>query len=500
MDQTGTIAFLEAELGQRSHARIDTHISTVLMAGDRVFKLKRAVRLPYADFSTADLRLAACHDEWRLNARAASALYVGVRRITATPDGLEFDGPGPLVDAVIEMRRFHQRDLFCSMADDGRLTIEIARLTAGRIAKFHQSLPPAAGVGGADSLAYAMTINRRMLAGCELFAPAKVTDLLARLDRRFAHVAPLLDARAEAGFVRRGHGDLHLANICLFDGAPTLFDCLDFSERLATTDVLYDLAFFLMDLWKHGLRRQANVAFNRYLDQTGDIEHLGLLPFFMAVRAVVRAHVLAAQLAQAKAPDPMKERDAHAYFALAQALLEETAPRLLAIGGLSGTGKSTLAANIADRIGAPPGARILSTDRIRKSLFEVTASTRLPPDAYRPEVSQRVYGEQRRLAAQVLGGGHSAIADGVFLKADERTAILQTATGAGARFDGLWLRAPSAVLVERVERRIGDASDATAAVVAMQAQAAPAETEWPTLNARQEQPEILRQALRALGD
>ncbi len=498
MDQTETIAFLETDLGQRSRARIDTHISTVLMAGDRVFKLKRAVKLPYADFATPELRLAACREEWRLNARVAAGLYVGVRRITrAEAGGLEYDGPGPLVDAVIEMRRFHQRDLFSRLADDGRLTTELARLTAGRIARFHLSLPAEAKVGGAESLAHAMSINRRMLTGCNLFPRARIADLLERLDRRFAEVAPILDARAKAGFVRRGHGDLHLANICLFDGAPTLFDCLDFSEKLAATDVLYDLAFFLMDLWRHGLRRQANAAFNRYVDETGDIEHLGLLPFLMAVRAVVRAHVLAAQ---AGPTDPVKERDAQSYFALAQFLLEPGAPRLLAIGGLSGTGKSTLAAQLADRIGAPPGARILSTDRIRKSLFGVPASTRLPAEAYNPDVSVRVYETQRSLAEHVLSGGHSAIADGVFLKEAERTAILQTAMRTGARFNGLWLHAPSSVLVERVERRTGSASDATADVVALQQSAAPANPEWPSINARQQQPEIQRQALKALGE
>ncbi len=498
-NQSGMIDFLQALLGERNAARIDTHISTVLMADNSVFKLKRAVKLPYADFSTPALRLAACEDEFRLNARITAPLYVGVRRLTRSAEGaLIMDGDGELVDAVVEMRRFHQRDLFSRMADESRLTPDLIKLAAARIARFHQSIPPETDCDGATSMAYAMDINRKQLFAARLFPAARVRTVLAKFDAAFSQNASVLSERSRAGFLRHCHGDLHLANICLFEGAPTPFDCLEFSPRLAKTDVLYDLAFLLMDLWHRALPHLANAAFNRYLDETGDINHLGLMGFLMAVRAAVRAHVLAAQAGQSAMPDPLKEDAALRYFALADELLGESPKRLVAIGGLSGSGKSSTAAKLASGIGAPPGARIVSTDRLRKAHFGVAAMTRLPEEAYRPEVSRLVYEKQREIAGCVLRGGHSAIADGVFLKQEERAAIAKTASDHGATFRAIWLTAPQDTLVRRVEQRVGDPSDATADVVALQERHTPSKIDWPSVKTNRSQPDIIRAAKEIL--
>ena len=209
--------------------------------------------------------------------------------------------------------------------------------------------------------------------------------------------------------MRRGHGDLHLRNICLYDDEPVLFDCLEFDEALATTDVLYDLAFLLMDLVHRGLAREANLVFNRYVDATGDDACLAMLPFLMGVRAAVRAHVGAA----GAGGDARKIEEARQYLDLALALFGPHEPRLVAIGGLSGSGKSSVAAALAAHLDLPPGARVLSTDRLRKQLAGIGAEEKLPPEAYTPESSLRVYGEQREQAARVLAGGGSVVADGV---------------------------------------------------------------------------------------
>ena len=223
----------------------------------------------------------------------------------------------------------------------------------------------------------------------------------------------MLEARRLAGKVRRCHGDLILRNICLFQGVPTLFDCLEFDEELATINVLYDLAFLIMDLLHFGLADQADLLFNRYLDET-DEPMVWPRCVFLAVRAAVRAHVTGARAAEgAVGRSPVVAEEGRAYLDLASSLLAEPPPRLIAIGGLSGAGKSTVAAAAAPMLGLPPGARIVSTDRIRKSLHGVRPEQRLPVDAYRPEISAKVYATMRKMAQEALRAGCAAVADAV---------------------------------------------------------------------------------------
>ncbi len=181
------------------------------------------------------------------------------------------------------------------------------------------------------------------------------------------------DARAAAGFVRRCHGDLHLGNLCLWRGRPVLFDALEFDEALATIDVAYDLAFLLMDLEHRLDRAAANRVLNRYVARTGDADLVGGLPAFLSMRAMVRAHV-EARSGHADRVD--------AYLADASAVSEPAAPVVIAIGGLPGTGKSTLARALAPALGAAPGALVLRSDEIRKRQHGVQPEQRLPQSAY----------------------------------------------------------------------------------------------------------------------
>jgi uncharacterized protein len=303
-----------------------------------------------------------------------------------------------------------------------------------------------------------------------IFDAEQVHALESKFNSALARMSALLDQRAHAGKVRRCHGDLHLRNICSFDGHPTLFDCLEFDDDLATTDVLYDLAFLLMDLWHLGLRPEANWLFNRYFDIVDEADGVSLLPFFMAARASVRAHVSAVQVF----------REASAYFELASALLNPRPPQLVAVGGLSGSGKSSVAEAAAEQLGPPPGARVLSSDRIRKRLYGVPAETRLPDDAYQPHVSERVYAEQARAAAAFLKNGHAVIAAAVFDRAEDRRRIEAAASDA-ILFNGFWLEAPLDLLIERVNGRVGDPSDATPIIVRQQARRA-TPPEWHRLS------------------
>jgi len=502
-DQSEIIAFLEREAGRIGTPveRIATHISHVFMAGETAFKLKRAVRFNYLDFSSPERRLASCEAELQLNRRTAPELYVEVRRITRDPYGaLMFDGSGNLVDAVVVMRRFDQRDLFDSMALRGDLTPSIMTELANRIVAFHRNAAVSLDHGGSDGLAAVLDINDEGLRATSLVSASAANDAAQAFRRALARHAGLLENRRRAGKVRHCHGDLILRNICLYRGTPTLFDCIEFDESLATIDVLYDLAFLLMDLWHREQFALANLVLNRYLDVSDEADGLGLVPFFMAVRSAVRTHVMAAQAGDA-APDRKAEvsMEARSYFELAQRLLRGKPARLVAIGGLSGSGKSTLAAALASHLGEAPGARVLNTDRIRKRLHGIPAETRLPESAYRPEVSTAVYSKLRQEAAEALASGCSVVVDAVFDRPVERAAIEAVATRAGVPFDGFWLEAPTSILFARVRDRRDGPSDATAEVLTRQLGQDRGPITWRNVSARGDPAAFRDEILGTLG-
>ena len=488
-NQAAVLKFLNdpASYGERAVpiTTTTTHISVIFFVGQKVFKLKRAVHLSYVDFSTAAQRLAACRQEWRLNRQTAPMLYVGVRCIRRETDGrLVFGGEGELVDAVVEMVRFDENTLFDRMAARGQLTPTLLTDLARTIARFHIGARVNHRQGGASGIASVLDTNERALAATNIFPADTISALTAGLRLAFQRHEPLLNARGRAGKVRRCHGDLHLRNICLVGGAPTLFDCLEFDEAIATIDVLYDIAFLVMDTWHHCLQSSANLIFNRYLDECDETDGLPLMPFFMALRASIRAHVTAVQAEQASSAyreDLIFE--ATEYAALAVRLLAPAPRRLVAIGGFSGTGKSTVSAAIASRIGPAPGARILASDRIRKRFHGVRAEVHLPAQAYCHEASERVYALMARNAKAVLGTGYSVMADAVFDQAAYRERIERVARNAEVPFTGIWLHAQPQVLFARVDARRGDASDATVDIVRTQLASRNSPSDWISIDA-----------------
>ena len=297
---------------------------------------------------------------------------------------------------------------------------------------------------------------------------------------RWRKQATLLDARQQQGKVRRCHGDLHLRNICLFEGKPTLFDCIEFSDEIACIDTLFDLAFLLMDLEHRGLRGLGNILFNRYLDRSGDDAGLAALPLFLSVRASIRAKVAVAALKVQKdtgSKGPRRSRRGPISIS-PRGCSQPLPPRLIAIGGLSGSGKSTVAAGFAADFAPAPGARHLRSDVLRKTMMQVAPETRLPPSAYTQAVSERVYRNAREQAAAALAAGYSAIVDANFIDASERAAIAAVASEAGVPFTGLWLTAPDDVLRDRVARRRGNSSDADRTVLEQQLKAELGAMSW----------------------
>lgn len=471
--QADVVAFLETpgvlKLGEAVR-RIDTHAAHVFLVGDRAWKLKRSVKFGYLDFSSAEKRRAALEMELELNRRSAPDLYLAVHPLCRDREGLlVLDGECKPIDWLLEMRRFPDEALLEEIAAKGGLTEPLVHLLADEIKALHDAAEPHFAERGRDRIEAVIAGNQASMARYpEVLAPNLARRVIERQLRQLRCHAGLLDARAREGRVRHGHGDLHLANIAVIEDKPVLFDCLEFSPALATIDVLYDLAFVLMDLWERGYQTQANVLFNRYLDLSPQDEGaIALLPLFLSIRATVRAHAVAAQATQAPRLDAIgKARD---YLVLAHKLLASASPRLVAIGGLSGTGKSTVARRVGSIVGRPPGARILRSDVLRKRLAGVPPETPLPKDAYTETANAAVYAEMERLAHDALRGGQSVITDAVYAKSGERSAIGRLAQQQSVSFDGIWLEAAPDLLKQRIIARVNDASDADASVAEVQA-------------------------------
>jgi len=474
-EQDDILAFLakpESHGVKTPVTRLDTHISHIFLVGDRALKLKRAVKLDFLDFSTPEMRRRACLAELRLNRRTAPDMYLELQSVHRASDGSIGFHEGVPVDWLVVMRRFDDDALLEQVAERGEITRPLLSQLADKIAHFHSQLPPVFGKDSQASLRDIIEGNHKCMEAYEneIFARPDVEELLIKSELLLEKLVPLLDHRDQTGHIRHCHGDLHLANICIWNDVPTLFDCLEFNEQLATIDVLYDIAFLLMDLWHRGLHSEANMLFNRYLDMSGEGAGIAAMPLFLSMRAAIRAHVTALQSESETAADRKARlvEKANAYLLSAVKLLRTSPPRLIAIGGLSGTGKSTLARAIAAKLGLPIGARLLSTDVLRKRMFDVLPEEQLDEQAYGPEQGNQVYAILMAEITNALASSWTVIADGVFAKPEERQKIAALAEDRNISFTGFWLQAPINQLKARVDKRVGDASDADHSVVEKQ--------------------------------
>jgi uncharacterized protein len=485
--------------------RVDTHGAVVFLAGGDAYKVKRAIRFPFMDFSTLEKRRQACENEIEVNRDNAPALYFDVVPLRRGPQGLRLGGQdgedGEIVEWAVHLRRFDETATLDLLADRGVLDCGVIAELAGIVIAAHERAPPR----DHD----ATRVFRRRLgetldglaAAGDIFSAAEVAGLRQRFAAAFAAVEPLLIARQAQGKVRRCHGDLHLRNIVLFEGHPVLFDAIEFDESIATCDILYDLAFLVMDLWQRGLAAHANLLFNRYIwgckSPAEELAGLAALPVFLALRAAIRGRVTANLLKLQTERRADLASDARRLFDAARAFLAPGSAQLVIIGGLSGSGKSTLARHLAAGIGRAPGALHLRSDIERKRAFGVGEFDRLPDAAYEPAVSVDVYERLCHFAGLALQAGQSVIVDAVHAKAEERAAIAAVAQHAGVKFTGLWLEAPRETLTCRVEMRRDDASDADVGTVGLQATLPIGKIDWTPLDAGMT-PERLAQAAGAI--
>jgi hypothetical protein len=501
--QREVVAFLSSSQAYGPQAepveRVDTHISIVWLAGDRAYKLKRAVKFDYVDFSTPALRRIACEAEVRLNRRTAPSLYLGVRPVTRALDGsLAIGGTGEPIDWLVEMKRFDQETLFDRLADGGRLDIELMEDLGSTIAALHADACIRSSHGGRAGMTWVADGNARDLLeyGEHVLDPASCSVLAAATRHALCRHASRLDSRCRGGMVRECHGDLHLRNICLVNGRPTIFDGVEFNDRISCVDVLYDVAFLLMDLWRRDLRAHANTVFNEYIRLTTDVDALCLLPLFLSCRAAVRAKtsLLSARTQSDSGRRHDLEDAAKQYLALAHAFLRPAQGRFIAIGGASGSGKSTLAKALAPGVGAAPGALLVRSDAIRKGLMGVPLRTRLDQPGYEPAVTRRVYETMAVRALAALRAGHSVVADAVFARPQDRDAMTAVAREAGVPFVGLWIDAPREILARRIAERPLDISDATLPVLDAQLATGRGQIDWHRLDGADNAATVLENA------
>jgi len=484
--QERVFAFLTDPVSHPAVTRIDTHAASVFLEGERALKVKRAVRFPFLDYSTLEKRKSACEEEIRINRPFAPQVYHRVVAITEGRDGsLEVGGNGTPIEYAVEMSRFDESRTLDRLANTSPLGIDVAIGTADAISASHAVAPRVDAFPWIEAIPSLIDQNTEGLQRSGYFATAEIRELAGAAHEAFARLRSLLEERGRQGFVRRCHGDLHLANIVLIDEQPVLFDAIEFDPKIASTDILYDLAFTLMDLLHHEQSQAANILFNRYLTTTPleNLDALGVLPMFMSIRAGIRAEVLLAKLKGPHSDQAEIIRGATAYFRLAQVLIVPPMPRVIAIGGLSGTGKSVLARMLAPAILPQPGAVVLRSDIVRKQLFQVKDTDRLPPSAYQPDITGRVYEALAQRARRVLAQGHSVIIDAVFAQEPERRAVVALARECDAPLTGLFLVADLATRKVRVDSRQNDASDATKEVAALQERYNIGDVGWTIIDA-----------------
>lgn len=496
-DQAASVAFmLRADThGGEAVEHIETHISHIFLAGAYAWKMKKAVSLDFVDFSTLEQRKAACEAELVVNARTARSMYLDVVAVNSRDGKLWLGPPAAPVEYLVRMHRFEQADLLDRMAVEHRLELQTVREFADAVAGLHLSAEVVHPQSGQDT--FAATLDD-LITNLDHAVPDGLRAAFGRWRERVVPVAgglaPRLAARARRGAVRHGHGDLHLNNACRFRGEVVLFDAIEFEPRFSHIDVLYDAAFALMDLRHRGEDEAAIVFLGRYLVATRDYADLPVLRLFLSARAAVRA------LVGVLSPSGQTgvETGAAEYLALAGDLLAEPrSPRVIAVGGRSGTGKSTLAQALAPRIAPAPDVVVLRTDEIRKRMLGCRPDEALAADAYRPEVTDAVYRRLAHDARRVLKAGASVVIDATLLKPEQRAIAQSIARDAGVAFHGFWLVGSEETLAERIASRGRDASDADQQVMRRQPKIEEVEG-WQTLRSDRDRTATLKAALALL--
>jgi aminoglycoside phosphotransferase family enzyme/predicted kinase len=456
-----------------------THISVVFLAGGFVYKLKKPVNFGFLDFSTLEKRKHYCEEEVRLNRRLARDVYEGVVPVTQQDDRLEWGGAGDVVEWGVKMRRLPDAARLGDRLQRGEIRTEDL-IELGRVlADFHHRAVDASQAEQYGSFATVTGNARENFSQSarqigSTISSAVFSKLQQLTERELAARQALIATRAAAGRTKETHGDLHLKHVYFFPEAHgaarwVIIDCIEFSERFRFADPIADVAFLLMDLRFHGHAEAARVLAEAYQQASGDVEGMALLPFYTAYRASVRGKVEGMELLEEEIPQ--EEKDAarnrsRAHWLLAYRILlpAQERPRLLGIGGLPGTGKTTLAQKLAET----ERFTLIRSDMVRKELAGLpataTGAAGFGEGLYSPALTERTYAECLRRAEERLFQGESVIVDANFRAPAQRQQFYETARRWALPPLLLWCQTDPSLVKERLERRRADASDADWAI------------------------------------
>jgi uncharacterized protein len=453
---------------------IQTHISYVLLTGNYAYKLKKAVNFGFLDFSTLEKRKHFCHEELRLNQRGAAELYLEVLPVTVVDEQYQLGGTGKTVEYVVKMRQFPQEWLFSTLFEQGKLT-EAHLEDLGRVvAEYHAKSPTndyIRSFGEVPQVRAAIDENyqqtNKYIGGPQTQQQFEATKKYT--DNFFVELPQVFTSRIENNFIRECHGDLHLRNMALWDDQIALFDCIEFNEPFRFVDVMYDVAFTVMDLEARHRPDLANAFLNTYVEQTGDWEGLQVLPLYLSRQAYVRAKVTSFLLDDPNIPETAKEeaaKTAAAYYKQAYDYTQPQQGKLILMSGVSGSGKSTTAKYLARKL---PAIQIRS-DAVRKHLGGISLQERGGDDLYTAEMTEKTYARLLNLGITLAKQGFTVILDAKYDKQHLRQDAIAQAEKHQIPLQIVYCTAPVEVVRSRLAQRTGDIADATVDLLPLQLQ------------------------------
>lgn len=461
---------------------IQTHISYIFLTGEYAYKLKKPVNFGFLNFTTLEQRQHFCREELRLNQRGAPELYLEVLPICQQADRFQLAGDGIAVEYTIKMRQFPDDALLSNIFEQGELTPELVQTLAGVVAQYHvgaetsdyiRSFGEVAQIRQAFDENYAQT--EQYVGGPQTQAQFEQTRDYS--DRFFSQNQALFASRVQNNCIRACHGDLHLGNVCYWQNQLMLFDCIEFNEPFRFVDVMYDVAFMVMDLQAKQRPDLANLFLNTYIEQTGDWEGLQVLPLYISRQAYVRAKVTSFLLndpAVSEAAKQTASQTAAMYYRLSWQSTQAQAGKIFLMSGLSGAGKTTVARQLAPQIGAIH----IRSDAVRKHLAGIPLNQRgdqsgqFGSGIYTPEMTQKTYDRLQELALLLAKQGWSVILDAKYDRQALRQPVMTEAESHHLTVKILRCTAPLEVLRDRLNARQGDIADATAELITDQIKAA----------------------------
>jgi uncharacterized protein len=447
-----------------------THISLVFLAGEFVFKLRKPVQFDFLDFSTLENRHQDCLEEVRLNRRLAPQVYLGVVRVVQSSDGLKFSEEGEAIEWAVKMHRLPDSASLLEHLQRQKITLDEIEQLASVLADFHSKADGGEKIAAFGRLEVVARNARENFDQSEaevgVTVSRQVFDRLRELTEfQFKELGSLIEARAERGVPRDTHGDLHLDHIYLLpdQSKPNnliAIDCIEFNERFRYSDPVADMAFLVMDFKYRGRVDLAEAFARAYFERANDSDGKLLLPFYTSYRAIVRAKVEGMTLRESEVPIATREKNrqqARAHWLLALNELEEAArrPVLLLIGGLPGTGKSTLAKELAT-----DGFDLIRTDVVRKEMLYRQLNPISKERLYSSEVSTSVYEECLSQAEKALMEGRKVIVDGNFREEAHRKRFLELSRSLCVPIRLIICTSDAEVVRSRLANRKDDASDA----------------------------------------